>query len=158
MTMAHLSWSPLSPTIELLDISDVGNSLRLTVKSIRESSPCPACHHISSRPHSRYTRVIQDLPIADQPVSLLLISRKWFCDSPVCPVKVFTERYDWLAPHGRRTLRAEHILRQIAFSTSCLSAQKVAQSVHLPVSHDTLLTIIRKTSIPVEVSPFPRSR
>ncbi|WMT20643.1 hypothetical protein [Parageobacillus toebii] len=89
--------------------------------------------------------MIQDLPTADQPVSLVLISRKWFCDSPACPVKVFTERYDWLAPHGRRTLRAEHTLRQIAFSTSCLSAQKVAQSIHLPVSHDTLLTLIRTT-------------
>jgi transposase len=112
------------------------------------SSPSPACHHVSSRPHSRYTRVIQDLPIADQPVSLLLISRKWFCDSPVCPDKVFTERYEWLSPHGRRTLCAEHTLRQIAFSTSFLSAQKVAQSVHLPVSHDTLLTIIRKEGVP----------
>jgi hypothetical protein len=90
--MAPLFWSSPSPTIELLDVSDVGNGLRLTIKSIRESSPYPAYHHVSSCPHSRYTRVIQDLPIADQPVSLLLISRKWFCDSPACPVKVFTER------------------------------------------------------------------
>ncbi|WP_285756445.1 transposase family protein [Parageobacillus sp. G301] len=92
-------------------MSDAGDHLRLTVKSNRESSSCPACHHASSRPHSRYTRVIQDLPIADQPVRLLLISRKWFCDDSSCSVKVFTERYDWLAPHGRRTLRAEHTLR-----------------------------------------------
>jgi transposase len=139
-------------------VSDAGDHLRLTVKSIRESSPCPACHHVSSCPHRRYTRVIQDLPIADQPVSLLLISRKWFCDDSSCSVQVFTERFDWLAPHGRRTLRAEHPLRQMAFSTSCLAAEKMAQAIHLPISHDSLLTMIHKTPIPVEVSPFPRSR
>ncbi|MGG1480168.1 transposase [Bacillus smithii] len=99
---------------------------------------------VSSRPHSRYV---------DQPVSLLLISRKWFCVSPACSIKVFTERYEWLSPHGRRTLRAEHTLRQIAFSTSCLSAQKVAQSTHLPVSHDTLLTIILENHHPVVFLP-----
>ncbi|KIQ93141.1 Transposase [Anoxybacillus thermarum] len=156
--MINLSCSPLDSTIELLDVSDVDDSLRLTVKSNRESSSCPACHHVSSRPHSRHTRVIQDLPIADRPVRLLLISRKWFCDDPSCSLKVFTERYDWLAPHGRRTLRAEHILRQIAFSTSCVAAEKIAQAIHLPISHDSLLTMIHKTPIPVEVSPFPRSR
>jgi hypothetical protein len=35
--MAQLSWSPLRPTIELLDISDVGNSLRLTGRSKKEA-------------------------------------------------------------------------------------------------------------------------
>ncbi|WP_231883451.1 hypothetical protein [Anoxybacillus sp. B7M1] len=45
--------------------------------------------------------MIQDLPIADQPVQLLLISRKWVCDDSSCSVQVFTERYDWLAPPGR---------------------------------------------------------
>jgi hypothetical protein len=82
--------------------------------------------------------VIQDLPIADWPVRRLLISRKWFCDDSSCSVKVFTERYDWLAPHGRRTLRAEHTLRQIAFSTSCLTAEKITQAIHLPISHDSV--------------------
>jgi hypothetical protein len=47
--MINLSWSPLDSTIELLDVSDVDDSLRLTVKSNRESSSCPACHHVSSR-------------------------------------------------------------------------------------------------------------
>ncbi|WP_374058291.1 hypothetical protein [Thermaerobacillus caldiproteolyticus] len=49
--------------------------------------------------------MIQDLPIADQPVRLPLISRKWFCDDSSCSVKVFTERYDWLVPHGRDSIQ-----------------------------------------------------
>jgi hypothetical protein len=55
--------------------------------------------------------------------------------------KVFTECYDWLAPHGRRFLRAEHTLRH-AFSTSYLAAEKMAQAIPLSVSYVSLLTII----------------
>ncbi|WP_244151192.1 transposase family protein [Parageobacillus thermantarcticus] len=73
------------------------------VKSIRESSPCPACHHVSSRPHSRYTRIIQDLPIAGQPVSLLLISRKWFCDSPLVYRAIRITFSSWSQYASRRT-------------------------------------------------------
>ncbi|MED3844280.1 hypothetical protein P9213_08940 [Geobacillus stearothermophilus] len=89
--------------------------------------------------------MIQDLPIADRPVRLLLISRKWFCDDPSCSLKVFTERYDWLAPHSRRTLRAEHILRQIAFSTSCLAAEKIAQAIHLLLLKSFFLRFLMKS-------------
>jgi transposase len=112
----------------------------------------------SFRPHSHYTRIIQDLPIGEKTVSLLLISRKWFCDNPICDRKIFTERYDWIAENGRRTTRAESVLREIAFSSSCLNGEKLARTVYLSVSHDTLLSIIKKTEINPVVSPFRRHR
>lgn len=76
--------------------------------------------------------------------SLLLISRKWFCDNPICDRKIFTERYAWIlrmavGQHERR------VLREIAFRASCLNGEKLARTVYLPVSHDTLLSIIKKT-------------
>ncbi|PFJ17135.1 transposase [Bacillus cereus] len=156
--MCEIPWQAPGSFLELVDIYQMENYLRLTVKSVKHSHPCPNCNHISFRPHSRYTRLIQDLPLTNQPVKLLLISHKWFCDSPTCPVKVFTERYNWLAPNGRRTIRAEEVLRKIAFSTSCLAGEKVAQAMHLPVTHDILLAIIHKTDIEIEVSPFCRNR
>lgn len=100
---------------------------------------------------------MQSLPIINnKSVTLLLITRKWFCEEPECTIKIFTEKYDWFSPNGRRTARAEKVLRKLAFATSCLSAEKVAQSIHLPVSHDTLLNLVRKTNIEPEVSPFCR--
>jgi len=63
------------------------------------------------------------------------------------PQKIFTERYDWISENGRRTLWAEEVLRKIAFSTSCLNGEEVAKAMHLPVSHDVLLSIIRKTDV-----------
>ncbi|MED2935138.1 transposase family protein [Bacillus wiedmannii] len=156
--MREISWSAPDDFLALKDIYQMEDYLRLTIESTQRSHPCPTCHHRFSRPHSRYTRLIQDLPLSDPPVKLLLISRKWFCDSPTCPIKVFTERYDWLASNGRRTIRAEEVLRKLAFSTSCLAGEKVAQAMHLPATHDVLLAIIHKTNIEIEVSPFRRNR
>jgi len=157
--LIHLNkipWSPLDSFLKIVDVYQEKDYLRLTIHSLHISNSCPKCHHTSSHRRSRYTRLVQDLPLMDQPVKLLLISNKWFCDSINCSVKVFSERYKWLAPNGRCTLRAEEVLRKITFSTSCLAGEKVAQAMHLPVSHDILLTIIYKTTIDIEVSPFCR--
>ncbi|WP_169815981.1 transposase family protein [Domibacillus aminovorans] len=83
--------------------------MTLTVKSSHESVLCPSCCQPSTRPHSRYTRKVQDLPISNRPVDLVVRTRKWFCDQryqPKCPVTIFTERQEWLLPNRRRTVRA----------------------------------------------------
>ena len=149
--MFSISWSSPDPNLEVPHVSASNDSLLLTVKGIQTSSSCPVCSKLSSRIHSQYTHKVQDLPISGKSVGLLILTKRWFCDQPDChQVKIFTERYDWLASHGRRT----EVLRKLVFSTSCLSAEKVARSAHIPVSHDTLLALIHHTDIESEVSPF----
>lgn len=155
--MGNINWPSPDPFLEVLHIQEEQTSYKITIRSTHQSCPCPRCGVQSSRPHSRYTRLIQDLPIAEKSVSLLLMTRKWFCDQAVCDMNIFVERYDWLSVNGRRTLRAEECLRKIAFSSSCLNGEKVARAIHLPVSHDVLLSIIRKTDMKPEVSPFCRN-
>jgi hypothetical protein len=154
LKMSIISWPSPDPFLEVLHVYEEKTSFQITMKSTHQSCPCPRCGVMSSRPHSRYTRIIQDLPIGEKSVSLLLISRKWFCDQATCDMNIFTERYDWLSINGRRTLRAEECLRKIAYSSSCLNGEKVAKAIHLPVSHDVLLSIIRKTDIKLDISPF----
>jgi transposase len=158
--MNQLLWSPPDPSLELVHVNDSPDVMVMTliVKSNHESAPCPSCCHPSTRPHSRYTRKVQDLPISNRPVDLVVITRKWFCDQPNCFVSIFTERQNWLLPNRRRTVRAEEALRKIAFSTSCLAAERVARSLNLPVSHDVLLNLVHRTNVSISVSPFPRLR
>ncbi|MGN8845636.1 transposase family protein [Niallia sp. HCP3S3_B10] len=137
--------------MELIHVSSLDNSLILTIKSKRICASCPCCRIVSSRPHSRYSRKVQDLPINDHPVQLLLLSHKWFCDNKDCQRSIFTERFDWLSTNCRRTKRTDTILRKIAFSTSCHSAEKVAHAAHIPVNHDTLLPICNRQ---VELNSF----
>lgn len=152
--MASISWSSPDPDLELIHVTSFNETILLTVRSIRTSSTCSICLKSTTRVHSRYTRKVQDLPISNKSVELLILTKRWFCDNPECKVKIFTERYDWLSTNGRRTIRTEEVLRKMAFSTSCLSAEKVAKSAHIPVSHDTLLALIENTKIKSEVSPF----
>lgn len=152
--MLSIPWSPPDPDLELLQVTSTDDSILLVVKSPHTSASCPVCLKPSSHKHSQYSRKVQDIPISNKTVELLVLTRRWFCDQPDCNVKIFTERYDWLSCKGRRTKRTEEILRKVAFSTSCLSAEKVARSVHIPVSHDTLLNLVRRTHIEPEVSPF----
>lgn len=152
--MFSIPWSSPDSDLELMYIYPTNEYLLITLKSNRTSSTCPACSKKSSRKHSRYTRKVQDLPIGEKSVELLILSRRWFCDNLDCDVKIFTERFDWLSSNCRRTKRTEEVLRKMAFSTSCLSAEKLAKSTHIPVSHDTLLALIHQTVIESEVSPF----
>ncbi|KRF67237.1 transposase [Bacillus sp. Soil768D1] len=152
-----LSWLSPDPHLELVDVSPSSDSLIFTVQSTRSSASCPECQKNTSRIHSRYARSVQNLPVSGQPVKLLILSKKWFYDQPDCSVRIFTERYEGIPAKGRRTSRTEDVLRKMAFSTICLTAEKVAHGAHIPVSHDTLLAIVQRTEINPEVSPFPRS-
>lgn len=154
--MSTFNWLTPDPFIEVLHIQEEPFSFQITIQSTHQSCRCPHCGVPSTRPHSRYTRLIQDVPIGEKSVTLLLLTRKWFCDQSACDRKIFSERYEWLSVNGRRTLRAEECLRKIAFSTSCLNGEKLAKAIHLPVSHDVLLSIIRKTNVQPEISPFCR--
>ncbi|MBO0588354.1 MULTISPECIES: transposase [unclassified Sporosarcina] len=149
-----IPWSAPDPHLELIHVSSVGNSLLITVKSNRSSARCPQCHARCNNVHSRYTRSVQDLPISDQTVYLIIIANKWFCTHANCSIKIFAERFEGISTNGKRTNRTIDVLRKMAFSSSCLAAEKVALAAHIPVSHDTLLSIIKRTNISPKVSPF----
>lgn len=103
--MFSIPWSSPDPNLELLHFSPTNDSLLLTLKSTQTTAPCPACLKQSTRIHSHYTRKVQDLPIGDKSVELLIVTRRFFCDQLECKVKIFTERFDWLVSNGRRTTR-----------------------------------------------------
>lgn len=119
-----------------------------------ESAACPRCQHTSRRKHCRYTRYVKDLAYAATPVEIQVLSNKWVCNSTDCEIRVFTERIPWLNPYQRRTVRLEEVLEKIAFSTNCLIGEKVCEALHIPVSHDTLLNIVKKRSTHSGVHPF----
>ena len=118
------------------------------------SALCPACHQMSCRAHSRYSRHVDDLPASDRHVHFQVLLHKWFCDNPDCPTKVFTERLAWLRSYKRKTDRLERAIETIAFSTNCLIAEKVCRAMHIPVSHDTLLRRVKAISFDLMPSSF----
>ncbi|MDQ0221233.1 transposase family protein [Peribacillus cavernae] len=134
----------LDEKIEILMQTVTKDECFFILEVTSSSAKCPHCGALSQRTHSRYIRHIDDLPAQDHHIHFQLISYKWFCDRVDCPSKVFTERLPWIKPYKRKTIRLEKSLRKIAFSTNCLTAEKVCQALRIPVSHDSLLRRVKE--------------
>lgn len=148
----------LEDNVEVIHFTKQNEQWDIILKLMTKSTFCPTCNFVSSRMHSKYTRKIQDLPMNNLKVCFTIQSNKWFCDNSTCSTRIFTERLSWLESYRRRTKRCEDILRKIAFSTSCLQAEKISFLLKIPASNDTLLRIIKNTPIEKKGSPFPSGR
>lgn len=74
----------------------------LIAESIEKDVKCPFCGETSSKIHSIYQREIQDIPIQDKQEILLLNTRKMFCLNGNCTHRTFSERFDFVAPNGKK--------------------------------------------------------
>src|SRR5690349_710958 len=81
--------------LEIEQISVDTTVLTFSVTSRLPTSTCPLCGTSAPRIHSRYHRTVADVACGGRQVRLLLTARKFFCDTPECARKIFTER---LAP------------------------------------------------------------
>jgi transposase len=122
----------------------------LYVQSQQKLNLCPSCNMPSSRVHSRYWRVIQDVTIFSLQIFLDVRARKFFCDHSACSQRIFTEQTpDWWSPYARRTSRLTAFLKHLASET----ARKVSKQYGIPTSADSFLYLIRKEEIPPITEP-----
>jgi transposase len=121
----------------------------------QRAAPCPLCGRRSRRVHSRYQRKVADLPLATRPVVFYLRAHKFFCGTPTCPRRIFTERLpDFVAPHGRRSHGLRHALQEIGRANGGEAGARLARRLGMPTSPDTLLGLIR--AVPLANPGLPR--
>ena len=78
---------------------------------------CPLCHCRCENIHSRYVRLVADLPWAGWAVRLELHVRRFFCQNKACTHQIFTERLpNVVAPYARRTMRLTDLFTLIGFA------------------------------------------
>jgi transposase len=118
----------------------------LTVRAASKTSRCPGCGAASARIHSRYRRRLADLPIANKPVHIVILARRFYCDAVLCGRRMFAERFDMnvLAPWARRTTRLDQIVHCLGLALGGRPAASFARRLMLPVSNDTLLRVVRR--------------
>ena len=126
---------PLGEGLELTHLERADASLRLHVTSTSRSCLCPVCGQPSTRLHSRYRRVVKDLPCVGQHVQLILHVRKFFCDAADCIRKVFAERLSPLvAPWAQMTTRLRHVLGTIGMATCGRLGARLASHLGIATS------------------------
>ncbi len=143
---------PLGDGLELTHLERGDTYLRLSITSTSRSCFCPVCGQPATRLHSRYRRVVKDLPWAGKPVQLILHVRKFFCDTPACVRKVFVERLPQLvAPWAQMTTRLCETIAAIGLATCGRLGARLTSRLGVATSW---MTVVRRVmalpSKPVE--------
>ena len=110
MTCTDLCTDLLPPQaplhIETMAITERGMTLDVAVTT--SQALCPTCTQPSTHMHSDYRRTLADLPWTTTPVQLPLRVRRFWCETPHCARRTFTERVPQVAPCSARTTARLH--------------------------------------------------
>ena len=110
---------------------------------------CPLFHAPSERIHSRYRRRLKDLPMSGKPVKLTLWARKFFCDRPCCPRKIFAQQFESaLKPYAQRLNRVDDQAQSLGLLIGSKPGARMCHLVGMALSASTLLRIMKKTPLP----------
>src|SRR5712691_8635382 len=154
-------WNDLCPTllppqaplhIETMSLTEHGITLDVAVTT--SQARCPTCTQPSTHMHSHYRRTLADLPWATTPVQLHLRVRRFWCATPHCARRTFTERVPQVAACSARVTT-----RLTAMQTSTgLALGGAAGARHLarqgmPGSRNTLLRRVRSLPTPAASRP-----
>lgn len=146
---------PDLPGLLVEQIISGDDMLTLVARLTTPAPPCPSCGQLATRIHSRYRRILHDLPVSGRTVRLSFQIRRFFCTTPTCPRKTFAERLPALArPHAQRTLRLQEVLCLIGFVLGGEAGARLATRLGMPSSPDTLLRLVCQTALPR--APTPR--
>ena len=117
--------------------------LTLIAATTARTAACPLCHRRGHRVHSRYRRRVADLPCAGRAVALVIHARRFFCPTADCPRRTFRERLPALvAPGARRSYGLRAALAAIAFALGGEPGRRLATTLGMPTSGDTLLRLV----------------
>lgn len=156
-THAHrlaASLVPPSPTLRLDHIHITTTRIIASLTSTAATSACPRCQQSATRVRGAYVRTLADLPWGGVAVHLQVRVRKFACDVPHCPQRIFTERLpDVTLPYARRTDRLTDIMRCIACTVGGAGGSRVLARLRVAASPTTLLRVTRRATLPAHSTP-----
>lgn len=105
----------LDPNYQLDKYHIKNNVAVFYISSKMNEVKCPYCGALSSKVHSSYEREIQDLPMQNRKVILLVKTRKMFCSNCQCEKKTFSECHPFVENNGKKTRR---LVQNILFTST----------------------------------------
>ncbi len=146
--MVHPISSTLLPdhaSLHLVRLEADEQCILAVVATTSPEANCPLCQCRSESIHSRYIRLVADLPWAGWAVRLKLHVRRFFCQNKECIRHIFTERLpSVVAPYARRTTRLTDLFTLIGFALGGEAGKRLVDGMGLETSPDTLLRLVRE--------------
>jgi len=128
--------------------------LVLICERVASTALCPVCGTLAHRIHSRYERTVWDLSLQNVQVILHLHVRKFYCDQPSCPRRIFTERLPQVtAPHGRFTFALRQFLGQLGREQGGAPGARSAKLLGMQVTPRAILRFLHALPLPPIVDP-----
>lgn len=134
----------LDKNLNVIKTKRIENTIYITCEMDTRESECPYCNEVSNSVHSKYIRTLSDLPIQNNEVKLLLVTRKFFCLNPQCNHTTFGERYDFAEPKAVRTNRLNEHINKIGLRDNSMDAVRTLKDAGIKVSSNTVLRIVKK--------------
>ena len=143
------------PGLVVVEAADADLAVQITVRSAAAFSSCPVCGEHSFRVHSRYQRLLLDLPLSGRNVRLHLQARRFHCDVPTCRRRIFAERFDpdVLKPWARRTARLDNVVHHLGLALGGRPAARLGRRLMVPITKDTPLRTMRRFGSPEFLPP-----
>jgi transposase len=134
----------LLPDPSCLELNSVeqqdGGQILITAVAVSIAACCPACHQASHSIHSRYSRVLRDLPWQGSTVEFHLGVRRFRCRVRGCSRVTFTEALPLVSPkYGRQTSRLSEIIRLVGYVLGGEAGARLAERLGMGTSPDTVL-------------------
>ncbi len=146
---------PDADALHLEELVADADAITVVVITRGDAACCPDCGVPSARLHSRKRRRLADLPWQGLAVCLDLQLRRFYCRTPTCARRTFTERVPTVVtPHARRTARLATVFAAIAFALGGEPGARLLAALGLGASPDTLLRTIHAAPLPA--APTPR--
>jgi transposase len=121
---------------------------------ITRTAPCPVCGRDARRIHSRYESTIWDLSVQNRQVILQLRVRKFYCDQPRCPWRIFAERLPQVAsPHGRYTFGLRQFLGQLGQEQGGAPGARSAKLLGMQTTPCAILRFMHALPLPPIAAP-----
>jgi transposase len=131
---------PDNSRLRLDCIEQDDSAIQIVASVLGDAATCPACRKASRSIHSRYIRVLRDLPWQGAAVRLSLNTRRFYCRSAECRKKIFTERlHPMVDSYGRQTQRLAKVLQLIGHSLGGEAGLRLANRLGIQCSADTIL-------------------
>jgi transposase len=111
-----ISLAPCGLIIECIE--SAADALIIVARPASMSAACPTCGHFSDSIHSRYQRLLSDLPSQGKPVRIKALARRFRCVLSNCRQRIFVERLEVAVtrPFARRTSRLEGLVHHLGLA------------------------------------------
>lgn len=124
----------------------------MIASAAERSSACPHCGILSRHIHSRYDRILRDVPWQGSVARIRLRTRRFYCRQQDCRCRVFTQRLAGVAPpYGRQTNRHRDALSAIGYALGGAAGHRLAVQLGFCVSADTILRAFARAT-PLEAA------